>query len=361
MEPVEDNKADSEGQLSQIDSEDSQRYRNAVNPNEEQKESESAGISSLIFPTNGVCSESFNEGSQPWEDQKLDASLLEKNLKEVITRIKNPDSIALTSFHDLKHLIALSTAQVEYIKKSFSQSWLDNNSNHEQFRNIEEGLKTQTDLLKEVTSHLKATAKEFKEEYDKFSCEAKKNLDIYLKWEEMLKHTKDNIKRCDQLNLKLNENIALVNEHQKEIFQTAAKIERKYKGILLLKDEIWDIQDGIIKVKTESKQILEEIVEKWESRSDLVHAKILSQITSKLFEATECPISFELMKNPVITPSGHTVDRKAMEELIYRGFRDPFTRNGVWTSIIPNYALTEITKTVFSCWQELKSLNSQSK
>jgi peptidyl-tRNA hydrolase len=157
------------------------------------------------------------------------------------------------------------------------------------------------------------------------------------------------------------ETAALGLETKKWLEQGEIKLQRLSERVKILEDESKRSTENMVTVKAESKLILEEIVEKWDSHSDLVHAKNLSQITSKLFEATECPISFELMKDPVLTPSGHTVDRKAMEELIYRGFRDPFTREGVWTSIIQNYALTEITKTVFSCWQELKLLNSQPK
>jgi hypothetical protein len=157
------------------------------------------------------------------------------------------------------------------------------------------------------------------------------------------------------------ETAALNSETKKRLDQGEIKLQRLHERVKILEDESKRSKENMDTVKAESKLILDEIVEKWDSRSDLVHVKILSQITSKLFEATECPISFELIKDPVITPSGHTVDRKAMEELIYRGFRDPFTRKGFWTSIIPNFALTEITKTVFSCWQELKLLNSQPK
>ena len=55
-------------------------------------------------------------------------------------------------------------------------------------------------------------------------------------------------------------------------------------------------------------------------------------------------ISFEILKEPVITPSGITYDRKDIEEHLQRvGHFDPVTRTKLTQDqLIPNYAMKEV-------------------
>jgi len=55
-------------------------------------------------------------------------------------------------------------------------------------------------------------------------------------------------------------------------------------------------------------------------------------------------ISFEIMKDPVITPSGITYDRAAIEEHLQRvGHFDPVTRHPLTAEqLIPNLAMKEV-------------------
>jgi len=52
-------------------------------------------------------------------------------------------------------------------------------------------------------------------------------------------------------------------------------------------------------------------------------------------------ISFEILKDPVITPSGITYDRKDIEEHLHRvGHFDPVTRTKLTQDqLVPNYAM----------------------
>jgi hypothetical protein len=187
MESVENNKTDSDGQHSQLDPGYFQGYGTAANSNEELKESESVRLSSLVSPTNELSPNSCEECSKSSENQTLDTSLLERNLKEIIVRIKDTDRVARTSFDDLKHLITLATAQIGYIQKNFHQSRFDKNSNNEQVRKTEEGLKMLIDLFKKATGKLKASAKVWREECDRFSFGTEKTLNILLKCKKMEK------------------------------------------------------------------------------------------------------------------------------------------------------------------------------
>ena len=51
-----------------------------------------------------------------------------------------------------------------------------------------------------------------------------------------------------------------------------------------------------------------------------------------------CPITKELMKDPVITNGGQTYERKAIEEWMRRQKTDPLTRDTI-TCLIPNFAV----------------------
>lgn len=55
-------------------------------------------------------------------------------------------------------------------------------------------------------------------------------------------------------------------------------------------------------------------------------------------------ISFEVMRDPVITPSGITYDRKDIEEHLQRvGHFDPITRQPLKSNqLIPNLAIKEV-------------------
>jgi STIP1 family protein 1 len=57
-----------------------------------------------------------------------------------------------------------------------------------------------------------------------------------------------------------------------------------------------------------------------------------------------CKISFEIMRDPVITPSGITYDRKDIEEHLQRvGHFDPITRRDLTQDqLVPNLALKEV-------------------
>ena len=79
----------------------------------------------------------------------------------------------------------------------------------------------------------------------------------------------------------------------------------------------------------------------------------LNEMFEKSYEALEkretpdvlcCGISFELLQNPVITPSGITYERKNIEEHLKRvGLFDPATRTPLTTKqLIPNLAMREI-------------------
>ena len=56
-----------------------------------------------------------------------------------------------------------------------------------------------------------------------------------------------------------------------------------------------------------------------------------------------CPISLEIMTDPVVTPYGHTYDRKSIESYLEKEEVDPITREPLKKSqLAPNYTIREM-------------------
>lgn len=84
---------------------------------------------------------------------------------------------------------------------------------------------------------------------------------------------------------------------------------------------------------------LKELIEAWQSPAESREAP--SQY--------DCPISYELMDDPVIAPDGHTYERTVIEGMIDRNAPSPFTREAMTKeSLRPNHALRELITT----WKE---------
>ena len=70
--------------------------------------------------------------------------------------------------------------------------------------------------------------------------------------------------------------------------------------------------------------------------------KLGSQSLATTPHCFSCPINFTLMDDPVITPSGHTFERSAIESAIHRDGRNPITREFLTIDqLIPNRSLKE--------------------
>ena len=66
-------------------------------------------------------------------------------------------------------------------------------------------------------------------------------------------------------------------------------------------------------------------------------------VPTDIEERLLCPISLEIMQDPVVTPYGHTYDRKNIEEYIDRYGIDPITRLPLKKeSLAPNYTVREM-------------------
>jgi seryl-tRNA synthetase len=64
------------------------------------------------------------------------------------------------------------------------------------------------------------------------------------------------------------------------------------------------------------------------SRMKKVNSSLRS-FKTKIRDLLECPISLEMLKEPVFTPSGYTIEKSEMYKMIERNMTDPFTRRGV--------------------------------
>ena len=68
-----------------------------------------------------------------------------------------------------------------------------------------------------------------------------------------------------------------------------------------------------------------------------------NNIPKDVEEKLICPISLEVMTDPVVTPYGHTFERKTIEEYIDRNGICPITRKPLTKqALIPNYSIREM-------------------
>ena len=74
--------------------------------------------------------------------------------------------------------------------------------------------------------------------------------------------------------------------------------------------------------------------------------KKFDEFLACLKEHLQCPIILETFKNPVMTPSGNTVEGSVMKTLVQNKAFDPFTRNGVCKELIPNLLVRQISELV---------------
>ena len=79
--------------------------------------------------------------------------------------------------------------------------------------------------------------------------------------------------------------------------------------------------------------------------------KKFDELLASLKEHLQCPIVLETFKNPVLTPSGNTVESSVMRNLIKNRKLDPFSRKGTCKEIIPNLLVRQISELYakFSC------------
>ena len=70
--------------------------------------------------------------------------------------------------------------------------------------------------------------------------------------------------------------------------------------------------------------------------------KQINEFFEKLKLLLQCPITLQQYTDPVLSPSGNTIEKSVMENLINTQSTDPFTRIGVWETITPNLVVTQI-------------------
>jgi uncharacterized protein YktA (UPF0223 family) len=63
---------------------------------------------------------------------------------------------------------------------------------------------------------------------------------------------------------------------------------------------------------------------------------------TEIKELLECPISLDMIKRPVFTPSGYTVDQSVMENMVKNKQIDPFTRKGRCCKFVQNHLAKQV-------------------
>ncbi|CAI2360265.1 unnamed protein product [Moneuplotes crassus] len=70
-------------------------------------------------------------------------------------------------------------------------------------------------------------------------------------------------------------------------------------------------------------------------------------LAEKLEQLLVCPISYEIVRHPAITPSGNLIDSKVLERLIKEKKPDPFNRNLSLDFLITDRFAIEVMKLIY--------------
>lgn len=103
---------------------------------------------------------------------------------------------------------------------------------------------------------------------------------------------------------------------------------------LSLQDDVQDVIASNLKLQNQSAQ------NKIYVESLLNEGKDLAKYLSKGLDTFLCPITRDLMTDPVICSDGHTYERQAIEEWLKASSRSPKTNQRLLSrDLIPNHAL----------------------
>jgi hypothetical protein len=74
--------------------------------------------------------------------------------------------------------------------------------------------------------------------------------------------------------------------------------------------------------------------------------EVIDRIPQEVLNVITCPITGEIMRNPVVNSVGQTYDKNSIQQWISRGNRtDPNTRQQITTTLIPNFSIKSLINT----------------
>lgn len=80
-----------------------------------------------------------------------------------------------------------------------------------------------------------------------------------------------------------------------------------------------------------------------ESEPIEIPQELIDRIPQEVLNVITCPISGEIMRNPVVNSVGQTYDKTSIQQWISRGNRtDPNTRQQITTTLIPNFSIKSL-------------------
>jgi len=137
----------------------------------------------------------------------------------------------------------------------------------------------------------------------------------------------------DKKNTQIIKHYRIINELKTEKNELSQLYEETKQSLQkqTLKYESNIENDSLTKLYEETKKKLEETIQK--------KAELISKLVTESSEFI-CPISFELMNDPVITVDGHSYEREYIEDWLKNNNTSPNTNEILETNkLIPNYAL----------------------
>ena len=92
---------------------------------------------------------------------------------------------------------------------------------------------------------------------------------------------------------------------------------------------------------------------------DVLFQDLLKMTLKKMEGLLQCPINMEKIKNPVVLPSGITVDKEVMDRLIDKKHPDPFDRTKKWYKILVNRFVYDFIETLQNAKNNRDILNKK--
>ena len=161
----------------------------------------------------------------------------------------------------------------------------------------------------------------------------------------------EELKKLEDLNHKLvQQNRTLVRENQNlknekiniHDVKRVLREERSYNTILESEIDKKNTQLKNMNCEIENLQTKQKTLKRSYEDSQRNNAELRSKLTTMPSQFT-CPITFEEMKDPVITADGHSYEREAIEDWLSNHKTSPNTNetlNHIW--LIPNHALRSL-------------------
>ena len=149
----------------------------------------------------------------------------------------------------------------------------------------------------------------------------------------------NNSEQIQEIRYILNNN-ELINLILGDLLDTYTNNENEAMRLL---DDYIDFNQNILNNVTQERDNRNRIINTSQDNNIIeIPESVINNIPQNVLDIIKCPISLEIMRDPVITSVGQTYDRSSIETTISRNLIDPITRQPITNNLIPNFAIKSL-------------------